>query len=135
MTDDTATGTPARGSRTRTLLRLVSLALAVAAPVAVVRLRAAADAACDVGVNAGAAALGHLGPAALVLLVGVTGALLAHRFAPPAAALALTVALLAVACWVFLSSTWPPPGYPDAVRTCSDNVPAWWPTWLPRRGG
>jgi hypothetical protein len=42
---------------------------------------------------------------------------------------ALVVAL--AAAWVLLVRTQPAPDRPDTVRSCTHNLPAWWPAALP----
>ena len=110
-------------------LAVLSLALTYG----VVRLRTAALAECNVGINAGTAGLGVLGGGILMLAVCLVGTALVVRLAPSrAVATALALLLLAICAWVLLATTSAPDGYPSAVRTCTANVPHWWPVWLPR---
>ena len=94
-------------------------------------LRVRATVACDVGVNAGAATLG------LVLLLPfcaaavVVAAEIVRRRLAPLLALTLVCGLSALVVMWILAATGPPPDYPNAVATCIDNVPQWWPAWLP----
>ena len=39
--------------------------------------------------------------------------------------------LASVATWLVLGFLGAPEGYPSVSPTCSDNVPQWWPGWLP----
>jgi hypothetical protein len=101
----------------------------VLAAVAALRLRATVD--CDLGVNAGAASIGFL----LVLPVVFGGTVAVaegpRRVLPGSVAAALAVLLLVMASSLLLTQSGPPEGYPNSVATCSDNVPSWWPSWLP----
>jgi uncharacterized membrane protein len=109
-------------------------ALAVAAMShGAVRLRLEASAACDVGVNAGAAGLGVIEGGAVLLLVNLTAVVALSVVRSRLLATGVLAVVLACSCWVFLATTWPPIGYPSPVRICVDNVPDWWPGWLAPR--
>lgn len=106
--------------------------LSLAAAYGVVRLRSAALVECDVGINAGAAGIGVLGGGLLMLLVCLAGTAALVRLVPSRVlAGVLALALIAASAWILLASTGAPDGYPSPIATCVDNVPRWWPTWLP----
>ena len=99
---------------------------------------------CDVGVNASAnagALLYGYGPAVAVAIALPTIVILAVGDRRPgitawtgavsrAAAGAVAVALALLICWIALSIGHDPGrGYPSPH--CVDNVPDWWPAWIP----
>jgi len=106
--------------------------LTLAAAYAVVRLRSAALVECDVGINAGAAGFGVIGGGLLMIVVCLAGTYLIVLFVRSRPlAVALSLALIAACAWILLAATGAPDGYPSPVATCVDNVPTWWPGWLP----
>lgn len=89
--------------------------------------------ACDIGAGGGANAFGLL--LAFVPLVLVTTAVWGLAFATvgrSSAVAALGCALLgsALLLWAFMAWKHAPPGYPAPICP-PDNVPPWWPGWLP----
>ena len=108
--------------------------LSVGAAYSVTRLRNAAELACDVGINAGMATTGSIAAGILLLLMDLAGVSLLRLIPHRGLAALLVVYLLAGTSWVFLASTGPPEGYPNTVEICVENVPDWWPAWLPSGG-
>ncbi|MGA5147405.1 hypothetical protein ACPCSF_20535 [Streptomyces griseoincarnatus] len=93
--------------------------------------RAWAD--CDIGVNA-SANLGSLVVASTVMATVSTSVWALLRWATGRRRLLtpflLTTATGILLLWPFMAFWHAPDGYP--VSTCPpDNVPPWWPTWLP----
>lgn len=122
--------------RSGTLFPFTGASLIVSLGEAMLLSRAWSD--CDVGLNATTNLL-------TVVFLVIPGLWLANVLALVVAALALrassrgdvgrsapyvvgAVALgaVALAMWVFVAT---PGWYPDPI--CPENVPAWWPSWLP----
>ena len=88
---------------------------------------------CDIGVNA-SANLGSLVVASMVMATVSTSVWALMRWAAGRRRLLtpflLTTATGILLLWPFMAFWRAPDGYP--VSTCPpDNVPPWWPTWLP----
>jgi hypothetical protein len=67
-----------------------------------------------------------------MLLGCLAGTAVVVRLVPNRAATAVLALVLIAACgWVLLATTGAPDGYPSPVAACVDNVPRWWPGWLP----
>lgn len=94
----------------------------------VVRMRARS--ACDLldGFLPGADLIATAAAVAVAVLVGWGASEYAGR---PRLALAVAVVVAVAGAWVMLLSSTPPPGYPNASPACIDNLPDWWPGWLP----
>ena len=105
------------------------LVLAAAAGIYVLRFKATVE--CDIGINAGAAMFTAL-LALPVWSLAVWSLLeVVRRLLPRPVALAIILLLLWVAGSLLLGWLGAPEGYPSDSPTCSDNVPHWWPGWLP----
>ncbi|MBC9711577.1 hypothetical protein H9Y04_03205 [Streptomyces sp. TRM66268-LWL] len=90
-------------------------------------------AACDVGVGAGANAGALLLLAVPLFLVTSAGSALtvaAVGRRSGALALAGSVAVTLLAIWLFVALLHSPGDYPAPV-CAPDNLPPWWPGWLP----
>jgi uncharacterized BrkB/YihY/UPF0761 family membrane protein len=117
---------------------LVGTALGIISATAAMTLLSRMWAACDVGINAAANSLGLLFfTAPIVMLFAAFGSALAfwavartaRRWSQLVACVgAVLVALIVV--WVDLAVEHNPGGdYPSPV--CDENVPSWWPGWIP----
>lgn len=105
------------------------MVLTSAAGIYVLRSRATVE--CNIGINAGMAMIGALLalPFWSLAVWGVTEVV--RRLLPRPVAIALILLLLWVASSLVLGWLGAPDGYPSDSPTCSDNVPHWWPGWLP----
>ena len=98
---------------------------------AIWQLRARAAVECELGINAGAAmfwATLVLAAAAIALCAVLEPV---RRLLPRPVALVVTVLVLWASGFLLLDHLGAPDGYPSSSTTCSDNVPHWWPSWLP----
>lgn len=109
----------------------VSPVLVVASAAAIYTLRSKATVECDIGINAGAAMLTAFLALPLWCLIVWAVTELVRRLLPRPVALAISLLLLWAASWLVLGWLGAPDGYPSTSPTCSDNVPNWWPGWLP----
>lgn len=117
-------------TRARVVRLLLCAAVALVAIGGAVWLRAAARGACHVtspllnGID-----LVEYAVVGLVVVAAVSGLLEAAGRGWWVVAAAVAVALFAA--WVLLVRTQPPSGYPQTVRACTQNLPAWWPAPFP----
>ena len=132
MTAVTATtDPPPAATQPRRLWWWVPPVLTLVTVAGVWELRARATVECDLGINAGAAMLGGalVLPAAAVAMWAVLEPV--RRLLPRPVALVVTLLLLWAAGFLLLDHLGAPTGYPSTSPTCGDNVPHWWPSWLP----
>ena len=128
----TATAAPQLANRRSRLWWWPFALVSGAATYGVVSLRSSALVECDVGINAGTASVGVLPTGVLMLLVCLAGTAVVVRLVPhPVVAAVLALVLIAACGWLLLATTGAPDGYPSPIATCVDNVPRWWPGWLP----
>ena len=110
-------------------------ALGAAAAYGLVSLLGRAWSTCDVGINPSANSFALLALLPIVWLVDVAAFAIAFavvfRGGRLSAAIATLAGLLALAVtgWVVFAWVGTPAGYP--APACPDNVPPWWPGWLP----
>ena len=117
---------------------LVGLALGIISTKAAMTLLSRMWAACDVGINGAANSFGLLFfTAPIVMLSAGFGSALAfwaiartaRPWSQPVACVAAALVALVVV-WVDLAVEHNPGGdYPSPI--CDENVPAWWPGWIP----
>lgn len=109
----------------------VSPLVVVTAATAVYALRSLATVECHIGINAGVAMLTALLvlPAWCLAVWAVTEVV--RRRVPRPVALAVILLLVWAATSLVLGWLGAPEGYPSDSPTCTDNVPHWWPRWLP----
>jgi hypothetical protein len=116
--------------RVRVARVAIGVGVALVALVAAAWLRGTARAACDItspmldGID-----LVEYGVVGLVVVTVVAALLEAAGvgwWVVPAAVL-----LALAAAWLLLVRTQPPDDYPNAVSSCTDNLPSWWPAAFP----
>jgi hypothetical protein len=116
---------------TRRLSWWVPPLLTTGAAAGIYVLRGKATVECDLGINAGTAML----TAMLALppwTLSVAGVLeVVRRLLPRPVALAIVLLLRWMAGSLLLGWLGSLEGYPSPSPTCADNVPLWWPGWLP----